>query len=528
MAKMSESMALRTQTPFKNAPSIDFSKPENRQAQVEALEQVAGELGRTYPLIIGGRKIGNEATFASRNPSQPDEVIGYFAHATVEQVEAAVATAWTAFESWKRVPVEERAGYLFAAVDLLRERRFYYNAWMIYEVGKSWVEADGDTAEAIDFLEFYAREMLRLGKRQPLVPIEGEDNELVYIPLGVGAVIPPWNFPGAIMIGMTSAAMVTGNTVVLKPASTSPMVAWQFVRLLEEVGLPDGVVNFVTGAGSSIGDALIEHAWVRFVAFTGSRDVGLRINELAARPSKGQRWLKRTILEMGGKDAVVVDETADLDAAATGIVASAFGFQGQKCSAGSRAIIVEQVYEQVLQKVIEKSRQLTLGDVTRPETSMGPVVDENALKKITDYIEIGKGEGRLVVGGGHYGPGYFVEPTVFADVDPRARIAQEEIFGPVLAVMKAKDFDDALHIANDTEYGLTGALYSQDAGRIERAKEEYHVGNLYFNRKCTGALVGVHPFGGFNMSGTDSKAGGQDYLLLFMQAKVISVVTQPG
>jgi len=393
---------------------------------------------------------------------------------------------------------------------------------MIYEVGKSWPEADADTAEAIDFLEFYAREMVRLAEDHPLVRIEGEDNQLVYIPLGVGAVIPPWNFPVAIMVGMTSASFVTGNTVVLKPSSTSPMIAWQFMRILEDVGLPAGVVNFLTGSGSIIGDALIEHPMVRFIAFTGSRDVGLRINQLAAKPYKGQLWLKRAVLEMGGKDAVVVDETADLDAAAEGIVASAFGFQGQKCSAGSRAIIVGQVYDQVLQKVIDKTKQLSVGDVTKPETYVGPVVDENAMQKITGYIEIGKHEGRLVAGGGHHGPGYFIEPTVFADVDPHARIAQEEIFGPVLAVIKAKDFDDALHIANDTEYGLTGSLYSRDQQRIERAKEEYHVGNLYFNRKSTGALVGVHPFGGFNMSGTDSKAGGGDYLLLFTQAKAIS------
>ncbi len=522
MAKMIENAAAHAQTPFKNAPLIDFTKPENRQAQATALEQVKGELGRTYPLVIGGKKIMNEATFASVNPSQPEQVIGYFARATVEQVEEAVQAATSAFESWKRVPAGERAGYVFAAADLLSQQRFYYNAWMIYEVGKSWVEADADTAEAIDFLEFYAREMLRLAEEQPLVRIEGEDNELVYIPLGVGAVIPPWNFPGAIMIGMTSAAIVTGNTVVLKPASTSPMIAWQFVRILEEVGLPAGVVNFLTGSGSTIGDALIEHPQVRFIAFTGSRDVGLRINQLAAKPQKGQSWIKRTILEMGGKDAVVVDETADLDAAATGIVASAFGFQGQKCSAGSRAIIVDAVYDQVLQKVVEKTKQLTVGDVTQPETYMGPVVDENAMKKISEYIEVGKGEGHLVAGGGRHSPGYFIEPTVFADVDPHARIAQEEIFGPVLAVIKAKNFDDALHIANDTEYGLTGSLYSLDPQRIERAKQEYHVGNLYFNRKSTGALVGVHPFGGFNMSGTDSKAGGRDYLLLFTQAKAIS------
>ncbi len=522
MKNVIESAASRAQTPFKNAPFTDFTRPENRQAQMKALEQVKSELGRTYPLVIGGKKIMNEATFASVNPSQPDQVVGYFARATVEQANEAVQAAATAFESWKHVPAEERAGYLFAAADLMRQRRFYFNAWMIYEVGKSWPEADGDTAEAIDFLEFYAREMIRLADEQPLVRIEGEDNELVYIPLGVGAVIPPWNFPAAIMVGMTSASFVTGNTVVLKPASNSPMIAWQFVRVLEEVGLPAGVVNFLTGSGSTVGDALIENPQVRFIAFTGSRDVGLRINELAAKPRKGQRWLKRTILEMGGKDAVVVDETADLNAATEGIVASAFGFQGQKCSAGSRAIVVEQVYDQVLQKVIEKTKQLKVGDVTQADTHMGPVVDENALKKITDYIEIGKHEGRLVTGGGHHGPGYFIEPTVIADVEPHARIAQEEIFGPVLTFIKAKDFDDAMHIANDTEYGLTGSLYSLDKQRIERAKEEYHVGNLYFNRKSTGALVGVHPFGGFNMSGTDSKAGGRDYLLLFTQAKAIS------
>ena len=512
----------RAQTPFKNEPMTDFTNTANREAQRKALEQVKGELGRTYPLVIGGKHIMNEAMFASVNPSKPDEVIAYFARATVEQANEAVQVAAKAFESWKKVPAVERAGYVFAAADLLKQRRFEFNAWMIYEVGKSWPEADGDTAEAIDFLEFYAREMIRLSEEQPLVRIEGEDNQLVYIPLGVGAVIPPWNFPGAIMVGMTSAAFVTGNTVVLKPASTSAAIAYQFVRILEDIGLPAGVVNFLPGPGSTIGDALIENPLVRFVAFTGSREVGLRINELAARPQKGQRWIKRTILEMGGKDAVVVDETADLESAANAIVASAFGFQGQKCSAGSRAIVVGSVYDDVLQRVVEKTKQLTMGDVTQPETYLGPVVDANAFKKINDYIEVGKTEGRLLAGGGHQGPGYFIEPTVIADVSPQARVAQEEIFGPVLTFIKAKDFEDAMNIANGTEYGLTGSLYTQVPERIEQAKEDYHVGNLYFNRKSTGALVGVHPFGGFNMSGTDSKAGGRDYLLLFTQAKAIS------
>lgn len=523
MTQVFESATSRAQTPFINQPFIDFSKPENRKAQEDALAQVKSELGQTYPLIIGGKKIISESTFASVNPSQPDQVVGYFSKATVEQTSEAIQAAATAFERWKHVPATERADYLFKAAELMRQRRLYLNAWMIYEVGKSWPEADGDTAEAIDFLEFYAREMLRLADEQPITHIDGEDNQLVYIPLGVCAVIPPWNFPCAIMAGMTSAAFVAGNTVFLKPASTSPAIAAQFVRILEEVGLPAGVVNFLTGSGGVIGDTLVQNPQVRFIAFTGSREVGLHINELAAKHQPGQRWLKRTILEMGGKDAVVVDETADLEAAATGIVSSAFGFQGQKCSAGSRAIIVEQVYDEVLKKVTEKTKQLIMGDVTQPSTYMGPVVDENAMKKILDYIEIGKGEGHLITGGGHQGPGYFIEPTVIADVSPQARIAQEEIFGPVLAVIKAKDFDDALNIANGTEFGLTGSLYSNDQQRIERAKEEFHVGNLYFNRKCTGALVGVHPFGGFNMSGTDSKAGGRDYLLLFTQAKAISV-----
>ncbi len=522
MASILKTVVSHAQTAFVNAPFTDFSKEENRKAQAEALEKVKGELGQTYPLIIGGQKITSPEIFDSINPSKPDEIIGHFTKATAEQVTQAIQAATRTFESWKKVPATERAGYLFAAAELVRQRRFIFNAWMIYEVGKSWVEADGDTAEAIDFMEFYGREILRLAGEQPITKIAGEDNELRYIPLGVGAVIPPWNFPFAIMAGMTSASFVAGNTVILKPASTAPTIAYQFVKVLEEVGLPAGVVNYLTGSGGTIGDTLVDDPHIRFIAFTGSREVGLRINERAAKHQPGQKWIKRTILEMGGKDAVLVDETADLDAAAEGIVSSAFGFQGQKCSAGSRAIIAAPVYDQVVQKVLARAQKLTQGDVTKAETYIGPVIDENAYKKINEYIEIGKGEGRLILGGGHHEPGYFIEPTIIADVDPKARIAQEEIFGPVLALIKARDFEDVLRIANDTDYGLTGALYTKRPERIEQAKEEYHVGNLYFNRKCTGALVGVHPFGGFNMSGTDSKAGGHDYLLLFTQAKAIS------
>jgi delta-1-pyrroline-5-carboxylate dehydrogenase, group 2, putative len=523
MTTVFESVIARAQVPFKNEPVVNFKQPQEQQAQLAALAQVKSELGQTYPLIIGDQKIIGKKTFASVNPAQPEQVIGHFTAATVEQANEAVQTAATIFEDWKRVPATERAGYLFAIADIMRDRRFRFNAWMIYEVGKSWVEADADTAEAIDFLEFYAREIIRLDGKQPLTPVEGEVNDLAYIPLGVGAVIPPWNFPCAIMTGMTSASLVAGNTVVLKPASTAPAIAYQFMRVLEEVGLPAGVVNYITGSGATIGDALVEHPQTRFIAFTGSREVGLRIYEHAAKTQPGQIWLKRSILEMGGKDAIVVDETADLDAAATAIVTSAFGFQGQKCSACSRAIIVNTVYDAVVQKIIEKAKPLSTGDVTLPATYMGAVVDKNAFKKICEYIEIGQSEGDLALGGESHEPGYFIEPTIFTGVEPHARIAQEEIFGPVLAVIKAEDYQDALRIANDTEYGLTGSFFSTNEQHIKQARADFHVGNLYINRKSTGALVGAHPFGGFNMSGTDSKAGGRDYLLLFTQAKAISV-----
>lgn len=365
--------------------------------------------------------------------------------------------------------------------------------------------------------------MIRLSERQPLTRIPGEDNELTYIPLGVGIIIPPWNFPLAIMVGMTTSAIVAGNTVVLKPAGPTTVIAAKFMEILEEAGLPAGVVNFVPGSGPVVGEYLVKHPLARFISFTGSRDVGLRINELAAKRAKGQKWIKRVIAEMGGKDSIIVDKEADLDLAAQAIVTSAFGFSGQKCSACSRAIVHQDVYDEVLAKVTERVKNLKVAEAREFGIDMGPVIDENAYKKILEYIEIGKQEGRLVIGGGKAeGNGYFIQPTIFADVDPNARIAQEEIFGPVVAFIKAKDFDHALEIANNTEYGLTGAVISRNRANLEKAREEFHVGNLYFNRKCTGALVGVHPFGGFNMSGTDSKAGGRDYLLLFTQAKVVS------
>jgi 1-pyrroline-5-carboxylate dehydrogenase len=409
----------------------------------------------------------------------------------------------------------------------MRERRNTFSAWMVLEVGKSWAEADADTAEAIDFMEFYAREMLRHDAPQPLVQLPGEKDTLVYLPLGVGAIIPPWNFPLAICVGMTTAAIVTGNTVVVKPSSDSPAIAWQFFALMEEIGLPPGVFNFVTGGGGTVGDTLVKHPKTRFIAFTGSREVGVGINRLAAEVQPGQIWLKRVVAEMGGKDAIIVDEEADLDAAAQGVAASAFGFQGQKCSACSRAIVSEKVYEPFLAKLLAEVAKITVAEPERPDVKMGPVVNAAALDRIVSYIERGKQEGRLVAGGGLLPgkDGYFIQPTVIADVKPNAVIAQQEIFGPVLAVIPVKNYDEALAVANGTEYGLTGAVYTKNAEKIERAKDEFFVGNLYINRKCTGAMVGAHPFGGFNMSGTDSKAGGRDYLLLFLQAKSIAEKT---
>jgi 1-pyrroline-5-carboxylate dehydrogenase len=509
--------------PFKNEVVKDFKDPADAAAMEAALARLAQRLGTEYPLVIGGRRIETSKRIRSLNPANPEEVVGSVSSASKVEATQAIEAAAKAFESWKHLTLPERAQYLFRAAELLRRRRFDYDALLVYEVGKSWAEADGDIAESIDFLEFYAREALRYAQEQPVVPIAGERNELIYIPLGVGAVIPPWNFAGAIMMGMTAAAIVSGNTVVLKPSSDAAIIAAWFVDLLEEVGVPAGVVNFIPGSGSEIGDLIVMHPQIRFIAFTGSKEVGLRINELAAKPQAGQKWIKRVVAEMGGKDSIIVASDADLDAAVEGVAVSAFGFQGQKCSACSRAIVEESIYDEFLERLKHRVDRIAVGDPRDRAKYMGPVVNEGALRSIMRYIEKGQSEGRLVAGGKRVdGGGYYVEPTVIADVAPDATIAQEEIFGPVLAVIKAKDFDDAMTIANNTEFGLTGSLYTTDEAKIERAREDFFVGNLYFNRKSTGAYVGAHPFGGFNMSGTDSKAGGRDYLLLFMQAKTIS------
>ncbi len=511
--------------PFANEPFVDFGIEENRLAMEAAIGKVKEELGREYPLRIGDEKIYTEEKIVSVNPGDVGMVIGRASKTDRTLAEKAMQAALQTFESWKTVPAEQRAGYLFRAAERLRERKHEFSATMVLEAGKNYAEADADTAEAIDFMEFYAREILRLDRINeslPLTKIAGEDNRLEYIPLGVGIVIPPWNFPLAICAGMTAAAIVSGNAVLLKPASATPVVASKFVELMEEVGLPPGVINFVPGSGAEVGDYLTSHPKTRFISFTGSKEVGLRISRLAAETAPGQIWIKRVVAEMGGKDGIVVDETADLVAAAQAIVASAFGFQGQKCSAGSRAFVVESVYEEVTERIVELTKRLPIGPPER-NCAVGPVIDESSYRKILYYMEIGRKEGRLLAGGGKApGNGYYIEPTVFADVDGKARIMQEEIFGPVLAIGKAKDWREAIRLYNDTEFGLTGSFFSTDEERIAEAERTMHCGNLYINRKCTGALVGVHPFGGFNMSGTDSKAGGHDYLLLFTQAKAVS------
>ncbi|MGE5278163.1 MAG: L-glutamate gamma-semialdehyde dehydrogenase [Acidobacteriota bacterium] len=508
---------------FRNEPLTDFSNEANRRAFAEAIKQVEARLPIAGKNRIGGKTAAGGKTFESVNPCDPKQVIGRFPAGTVADAGRAIDAATKAFPDWSRFPAHERAAAILRVASILRRRKHEFSAMMVLEEAKAWAEADGDTAEAIDFCEFYAREAERLADPQPLTPFPGERNELEFLPLGVCAVIPPWNFPLAILTGMTAAALVAGNTVVLKPSSDAAGIATMFVEACEEAGIPPGALNFVTGGGSTVGNALVESPKTRLIAFTGSRDVGVEISEKAGRVVPGQIWIKRAVLEMGGKDFILVDETADLEEAAGGIVSAAFGFQGQKCSACSRLIVHRRVHKELLARVVAKTKALSVGDVRDPRNVVGAVINAGAQKKILDYVEVGRKEGS-VVAGGKAGPksGYYVLPTVVDGIKPRHRLAQEEIFGPVLAVLTVPSFDEGIRVANGTEYGLTGSLYSRDRARLERGKRELFCGNLYLNRKCTGALVGVHPFGGFNMSGTDSKAGGREYLYLFTQAKAIS------
>ncbi|MCP9290745.1 L-glutamate gamma-semialdehyde dehydrogenase [Gracilimonas sediminicola] len=508
---------------YKNETYLDFSDPTNDKAQKKALEEVRSDFGQEYDLYINGEFVkGDAGTFESKNPSNLSETIGTFQMASKDQAFDALDKAWDAFESWQYVSAEKRAEYLFKAADVVRRRRLEINAWMISEAGKSYLEADADTCEAIDFIEYYAHEALRIDDGMDVLSETwGDYNKTIYMPIGAGVSISPWNFPFAIFVGMAVAPIAVGNTVVAKPAPDTPRMGSILTEIFEEVGLPKGVFNFVTGGDIEVGENLAKHPNTRFISFTGSKAVGLHLNKIAAEVADGQKFLKRMVCELGGKNATVVDADADIEKASTEIVKGAFGFQGQKCSASSRVIAHQDIYDELLEKVAEKTKALSIGDAKENHIA-GPVINQKAVDKIMSYIEIGKKEGRLVAGGKRAeteNEGYYIEPTVFADISEDDRIAQEEIFGPVTAFIKAKDTDDALRIANGVDYGLTGAYFSQDPKKIDRALREYRVGNLYINRKCTGALVGAQPFGGFKLSGTDAKAGGRDYLKYFLEPK---------
>lgn len=509
-------------TPFKNEVVWDFKDESQLNKQKEAIEKVRASFGKEYPNYINGKESFTDRKTKSYNPSNKEELIGIFQKAGQKEAEEAHIAAQKAFKTWSVVPASERAEYLFKAAQIIRDRRYEVNAWMISEAGKNYVEADADTCEAIDFLEFYGREMLRYSEKQELTRQDGEDNDYFYIPLGVGLVVPPWNFPFAILIGMTAASIVTGNTVVLKPSSDTPMMGWLFMDIMNQLGLPAGVINFLVASGAETGDYLVDHPQTRFISFTGSMEVGIRIYERAAKVNPGQIWLKRVVAEMGGKDAMIIDsEAGDLDFAADQVVKAAFGFQGQKCSAGSRAIIDQAIWDKIVPIIVEKTKALTIGDA-KDNFATGAVINEGAYNSIINYIEIGSKQGKLLYGGADENKnGWYIKPTVI-ETGENDTIAKEEIFGPVLSLIKSNDFEHSVEIFNSTIYGLTGGLITDNEEKLKRARLELHCGNLYLNRKCTGALVDVHPFGGFNMSGTDSKAGSRDYLLLFMQGKTVT------
>ncbi|MEA3510633.1 MAG: L-glutamate gamma-semialdehyde dehydrogenase [Actinomycetota bacterium] len=509
--------------PYRSLSYSDFSEPVPAGGYRSAVVKVGGELGVHAPLVIGGERIVTDRVIRSVDPSRPDRLVGTASSATSEHAVAALAAAWEAFPAWSGLPAAERAALMHRVGDLIAERIYEFAAWQTFEAGKNWAEAEADVAEAIDFCRYYAHQALMMDEPVTVFDYPGEVNESWLQPIGAGVVIPPWNFPLAILVGMTVGPVAAGNTVVLKPASNTPMVGWGFLQVLEEAGVPAGVVNFLPGPGSEVGDTLVDDPSTRFINFTGSKEVGLRIAERSSKVHDNQKWMKRSYMEMGGKDALIVDETADLDAAAEDAVRSAFGFQGQKCSACSRLIVVDAVHDALVDKVVERAEALTIGAPSENH-QVGPVVSDAQYGAILEEIESGKTEATLVLGGDtvDIDGGYYIAPTIFVGVDRDARLAQYEIFGPVLSVIRATDFDDALEIANGTEYGLTGGLHSADEDRIEKARREFYVGNLYINRKITGALVGIQPFGGFNMSGSNAKAGGPDYLRLFMEMKTMA------
>lgn len=508
--------------PYSNEPYHTYTTVEEERPFREALERVKAQLGQDYPIIIGGKKIFSDTFITSINPSELDMTIGRSAKAQEKHIEDAMDSAWKAYADWSRWPMESRARCLIKLAAIMRRRKLELSAWMTLEAGKNFVEAEADTAEAIDFADYYAREALKLAGPIHQYDYPGEENSSFLIPIGVGVVIPPWNFPLAILCGMAVGPVVVGNTVIVKPAPSTPIIAQKFMECVEEAGFPAGVINLLTGDDAVLGDALVDHPRTRFINFTGSVNTGMRINERAAKVQPGQKWLKKVFAEMGGKDALIVDETADLDFAASVACSSGYGFQGQKCSAMSRLIVVQEVYDDLLERFSARVAALNLGRA-EDNAHVAAVINEKSVEKIEHYLEMGKAEAKLVQGGKRSeGNGYFIEPTVFADVPQGSSVACEEIFGPVVSVMKAKDFKHALEIANATVYGLTGGLISKSRERLETARREFMVGNLYLNRKITGALVGVQPFGGFYMSGSNAKAGGPDYLRLFMEMKTVS------
>ncbi len=509
---------------FTNEPPTDFSQEAGRAAQREALAKVSAQLGKTYPLLVAGKPISTSDTIASLNPGNKSQVVGKVAKASPEQAKQAIAAASKAFGSWRDVSYQERCQMLDKAAQLMHERRFELSAWIILEAGKQWREADGDVCEAIDFCRYYAAEMRKLAAPQRR-DVLGEENEYFYEPRGVTVVIGPWNFPLAIPCGMAAAALVTGNPVILKPAEQTSIIAHKMVEILHEAGIPKDVVQFLPGVGEEIGPVLVNHPEVALIVFTGSRPVGLLINRQAAETPPGQPFVKKVITEMGGKNAIIVDDDADLDQAVAGVLAAAFGYQGQKCSACSRVIVLQAVYDTFLNRLVDAAKAIRVMPAEEPGSFVGPVIDEESRQRILKYIDQGKQESRLVHStdiGNLAERGFFVGPHIFADVPPSAKIAQEEIFGPVLAVLKAANLDEALKIANGTEYALTGGLFSRSPANIARVRREFRVGNLYINRKITGALVDRQPFGGFKMSGIGSKAGGPDYLLQFVNPRCIT------
>jgi RHH-type transcriptional regulator, proline utilization regulon repressor / proline dehydrogenase / delta 1-pyrroline-5-carboxylate dehydrogenase len=516
--------------PYENAPLTNFASPENQEKMRAALREQRKQFGRKVPLTINGEKIWTDKMFSSVNPSQPDQIVGYAAEAGIPEADRAIAAARAAFEKWRRTSLEERCQLLERAAETLERRRFELSALEVFEVGKPWVEADGDIREAIDFCTFYARRMRLIGRPRLTQNVPGEESYEHYWPRGVALVIAPWNFPMAILCGMVSAALVTGNTVIMKPSEQSVIIGAMLMEIFEEAGVSPGVLNFLNGKGSVIGAHMVDHKDVDLIAFTGSREVGLRIWESAGKTREGQRELKRVICEMGGKNAMIVDSDADLDEAIVDSIYSAFGFQGQKCSALSRLIVLEENYDRVMERLLGAADSVRVGNPEEPGIVVGPVIDEAAYRRILDYIEIGKSEATLAYQAKDVPPhGYFIPPTIFTGVKPNMRIAREEIFGPVLSVLKVRDLDEALEVANGTDYALTGGFFSRSPANIDRVKAQLEAGNVYINRPCTGAIVGRHPFGGFKMSGGGTKAGGEDYLLHFLLPRVVTEnVTRHG